>query len=178
MARVVRQRFAKPTKAGATPVGAFILSMKPRYYAGIGSRKTPDNVLNGMESIAEILQRKGYILRSGGAAGADSAFANGAEDFQVFHGHDATEDAMHLASRYHPNWEACSDYVRALHGRNMQIVLGYTLDTPVNFIVCWTPDAQLVGGTAQALRLAKDFAIPVFNLANQEHWWCLNESIT
>ena len=49
-----------------------------RSYAGIGSRKTPPHVLAAMTQIAEALAERGYILRSGGAGGADSAFEKGA----------------------------------------------------------------------------------------------------
>lgn len=48
-------------------------------YAGIGSRKTPKNVLDFMFEIGKELALLGYVLRSGGAEGADSAFEKGAD---------------------------------------------------------------------------------------------------
>ena len=42
--------------------------------------------------------------------------------------------------------------------------LGPHLIEPVAFILCWTPDGLVTGGTGQALRLAKDYMIPVCNL--------------
>lgn len=51
-----------------------------RIYAGIGSRRTPDDVLEVMSRFAALLGANGYILRSGGAAGADSAFEEGASE--------------------------------------------------------------------------------------------------
>ena len=45
-----------------------------KYYTGIGSRKTPENILKKFKDIATFLETKQYILRSGGAEGADSAF--------------------------------------------------------------------------------------------------------
>lgn len=50
-----------------------------RCYAGIGSRKTPKDILKLMEKIGEKLAKNGWILRSGGAIGADTAFENGAK---------------------------------------------------------------------------------------------------
>ena len=47
-------------------------------YAGIGSRATPPSVLEAMTTMAAWLARRGWHLHSGGAAGADSAFAAGA----------------------------------------------------------------------------------------------------
>lgn len=55
-----------------------------RAYAGIGSRRTPPEVLGRMRRVAERLDARGYTLRSGGADGADSAFADGATDKEIF----------------------------------------------------------------------------------------------
>jgi len=50
---------------------------RPPYYAGIGSRKTPPDILALMEACAYKLARYGWNLRSGGAPGADQAFERG-----------------------------------------------------------------------------------------------------
>lgn len=49
-------------------------------YAGIGSRRTPPDVCADMTRIAQALGARGFTLRSGGAAGADQAFEEGAAD--------------------------------------------------------------------------------------------------
>ena len=46
-------------------------------YAGIGSRATPRAVLEVITTMAAWLARRGWNLHSGGAVGADSAFAAG-----------------------------------------------------------------------------------------------------
>lgn len=141
------------------------------YYAGIGSRQTPDLILENMKAIASYLETSNYILRSGGAIGADKAFESGVQQphmKEIFYAEQATPDSIALASRYHPNWSACNAYVRKLHARNGLILLGNNLRTPVQFIVCWTPDGAITGGTGQALRLAIDYKIPIFNLAKPE----------
>lgn len=139
------------------------------YYGGIGSRKTPPDILDIMTKLANKLSL-GYVLRSGGATGADSAFERGSNGIkEVFYAKDATEEAIKLSSKYHPNWEACSDYARKLHGRNSMILLGEDLVTPVKFVVCWTEGSKIKGGTGQALRIAEDFQIPIYNLAN-DYW--------
>ena len=40
-------------------------------YTGIGSRKTPPGILAQMSELAAFLARSGWVLRSGGAPGAD-----------------------------------------------------------------------------------------------------------
>lgn len=136
-----------------------------KYYAGIGSRDTPDYVLKKMKRIAE--QLEGYTLRSGGAIGADTAFEEGASKKEIFRAEDATDDAIELSSKYHPNWNACSKYAKKLHGRNAMIILGKNLDSPVEFVMCWTKSGKGGGGTGQALRIAKDYGIKIYDLGEK-----------
>lgn len=140
-------------------------------YAGIGSRKTPDEVLQYMYALAAWLAGKGVALSSGGAYGADTAFERGCKTvygYKAIYGAEHVNQAsIELAAKYHPAWDKCSDYAKKLHARNGFIILGADLNTPVDFIICWTPDGKIVGGTGQALRIAGDpqYNIPIFNLA-------------
>ena len=121
-----------------------------------------------MTRIARILDGKGYTLRSGGAEGADTAFANGASKKEIFRPKDATPEAIKIAMEIHPAPQHCNDYVRKLHGRNVQIVLGRDLDKPVEFVICWTKNPK-VGGTSLGIRLADKENISVFNLIDSNY---------
>jgi len=163
------------------------------FYAGIGSRKTPDHVLVGMSEAARKLSDTGWCLRSGGAKGADSAFQSGVinDCMEIYRPspeqqYDAElwNQAIEIAAKSHPVWRACSDYAKALHARNVFQVLGADLNTPSRFIMCWTPDGaelwkdttRATGGTGTAIRIADMYGVPVFNLANEpvvnriNHW--------
>lgn len=138
------------------------------FYAGIGSRETPEPIQLQMQSIAMQLAMRGYVLRSGAAIGADKAFEKGCDALagpKVIRCATHWQPAIDHAQRYHPAWEKCTDAAKALHGRNSLIMLGDDLDLPVRFVVCWTPGGEVTGGTGQALRIAADYSIPVFNLA-------------
>ncbi len=50
----------------------------PPFYTGVGSRDTPPEILTMMMLIGFKMAESGYILRSGGAKGADSYFYYGA----------------------------------------------------------------------------------------------------
>jgi len=142
-----------------------------KYYAGIGSRSTPPHILEYMTKAAGHLEKMGYILRSGGAEGADKAFENGVKDFlnkEILRPKHSNSSAELLASTIHPMWSACNEYARGLHGRNCQIILGKNLDTPVEFVICWTLDGIQRGGTRTGLVLASQRGIPTFNLANPD----------
>lgn len=143
-----------------------------KYYAGIGSRETPPLVLQRMTEKARELAAQGYILRSGAAEGADSAFEAGAGDakeiwlpWRGFNNHSSrllpSAEAFVLAEKYHPAWIRCSGAARKLHARNCHQVLGADLRTPVEFVLCWTKDGKASGGTGQAIRIAQAFGIPV-----------------
>lgn len=139
-----------------------------KIYAGIGSRETPMPILKQMVTMGAARALIGWKLHSGGAKGADSAFEAGC-DLEAGHKHiftaaDATEEALAMAAQYHPAWSRCSSYARRLHARNMFIILGPSLDRPVDEVVCWTPNGGVTGGTGQALRVAQAYDIPVTNL--------------
>ena len=133
-------------------------------YAGIGSRQAPEDILSFMTKIAEALDGLGYTLRSGGAIGSDKAFQAGSINSEIFRPNDATPAAIELAGKFHPAWHNCNNYVRKLHGRNSQIILGRELNIKVNFVACWTYGGNKNGGTALGMRIAEHYEIPIYNL--------------
>jgi hypothetical protein len=160
----------------------------PSSYAGIGSRQTPLAILRLMEIIAFRLAEGGHTLRSGGAPGADLAFESGCDaamgkkeifipwnGFQNRSAHlengvisGYCHRALKLASEIHPNWAACSPSARMLHARNCYQILGKSLNHPVSDVVCWTPGGSGAGGTGQAIRLARKYGIPVWDLGDEK----------
>lgn len=147
-------------------------------YAGIGSRDTPNEVYQLFIKIGKALAKRGYILRSGHADGSDMAFEVGCDAFSGkkeiyipwsgFNGSTSklvveNPKAFEIAEKYHPYWQNLKDGARKLQARNSHQVLGWGLDTPCDFIICYTEGGKLKGGTAQALRIAKDYDIKVFN---------------
>lgn len=155
---------------------------EPVYWAGIGSRGTPESILIKMTEISCVLSTGNCILRSGAASGADTAFYNGSsrskreiflpwEGFNNFRS-DGTfivpddtifKQAMEIASKFHPAWDKCSFGAKKLHARNSFQILGADLQTPSSFVVCYTKDGLTGGGTGQAIRIANHYNIPVFD---------------
>lgn len=154
-------------------------------YTGIGSRETPKEILSIFEYIGLWLASKGYILRSGHAAGADSAFecgcdaAGGCKEIYLpwkgFNGSDSklilrdNDDAISIAMHYHPAFDRLSNGAKKLQARNAYQIFGYNLDTPSDFVVCWTKGGKGSGGTGQAIRIAKDNSIPVFDFGRYDN---------
>jgi hypothetical protein len=167
------------------------------YYTGIGSRQTPPEILSVMTDIARFLAETGYVLRSGGASGADTAFESGVLyidkkeiylPWKGFNGNKSTlyevsDEAMDIAAKFHPVWDKLSQGARRLMGRNCYQVLGVDLYVPSDFVLCWTKGGKEVGGTALAMRLAKEFGVPVYNLFFEKHRshvmsWITKEKVT
>lgn len=151
-----------------------------RKYAGIGSRQTPVEILEDMRRLGRDLAENGWVLRSGGADGADSAFEAGCDlmkgskeiflPWMGFNGNESplfnpSVNAAYIASTLHPAWDKLSYGAQKLHARNCHQILGEHLDDPVDIVICWTPGGEVVGGTATAIKLAEQHGIRVINLA-------------
>lgn len=148
------------------------------YYAGVGSRKTVEDILKFMENLGEKFARLGFVLRSGGAEGADTAFEVGCDracgqkeiflPWKKFNKNlsslcKPTKEAFELASQTHPVWDTLSYGSKCLHARNCHQILGTDLKSPVAFTVYWSA-VEDQGGTQQAVRLSRKYDIPCFNL--------------
>ena len=161
-----------------------------KFYTGIGSRQVPSDIYGIMSHLGMRLGELGFVLRSGAAQGSDEAFEMGAIHrshpteiylpWRGFNGHvggfsKPSPAAFEMAATVHPAWGILTPGVKALHARNCHQVLGYELDTPSEFVVCWTPDGctseatrtPKTGGTATAIVLAERHGIPVYNLRNK-----------
>ena len=153
---------------------------KPRY-AGVGSRQTPEDVLQVMTDLGESLSTH-WVLRSGHADGADMAFEEGAvrgkgemEIFLPWRGFNRgypggglilpklTEAHFEIVRQSHPGYRWLPASVRSLHARNVCQVLGEDLRSPVRCVLCWTPEGKGGGGTGTAIRIARQRQISVFD---------------
>ena len=81
---------------------------------------------------------------------------------------DLIYETERIASEVHPAWDRCNDWARGMHSRNCHQILGYDLKSPVDAVICWTPDGAVVGGTSTAIRVALKYNIPVFNLGTKD----------
>ena len=161
----------------------------PKVYAGVGSRETPQEVLNAMRSCASKLAEGGWTLRSGAAPGADTWFEIGCDDAggskeiylpwasfrgrTVGHrgaklpGREALPRLEGLAKKYwDPSkcpWSRLRSSTRSIMTRNVCQVLGEHGDEPAQAVLYWTPLPES-GGTTQALRIARAHDIPCIRI--------------
>ena len=156
------------------------------YYAGVGSEETPQEVLDNMTALASELEKEGYVLRSGGAVGADQAFSKGVSNIKnkkIYFDSDIEHDVYGTAKQAdkileetHPKIDKIKKGTRSrnLLARDGYQVFGERFDSPAAFIICWTNDgatsyeqtSATTGGTGQAIRLGSRKGIPVINMAD------------
>lgn len=153
-----------------------------KYYTGIGSRETPQEIGELMSKIAVKLEELGYALRSGGAPGADTYFAEKVKNKEIFIPWQSfgegivpkeTDFAHDLLKEIHPAYDKLSQGALKLHLRNVNQVLGEDLNTPSQFLICWAKiDKQGIptGGTRTAWKIAEKYNIPCFNLFIEEDY--------
>lgn len=129
-----------------------------------------------MTAISKRLSQSSYCLQSGGAEGADSAFEISSSNKLIFLPWDGFNNKFsdniqyivptfnqHFIEKYHPKPKLLSQGAKKLMSRNAYQVLGIDLNSPVEFVLCWTKDGKPSGGTGQAMRIALDYGIPIFN---------------
>lgn len=153
-------------------------------YAGIGSRTAPNNILIEMLDIAKELASRRWLLRSGGAQGSDSAFETGCDlnhgkkeiflPWKGFNGslsslYTPSEEAKSMALKIHPSPDYLNHASLLLHARNCHQILDQTLKDAVDLVICWTPNGQMLGGTATAIQIAMNNNIPIINLTSTKY---------
>lgn len=143
--------------------------LTPRVYAGVGSRETPIYALAVMLYLSRHLS-SGYVVRSGGAEGADMAFElacnNKCEIFLPWRGfRSSSREFINIDNRINRLSELLIDgkliknipaihnteILRRsknesslkLHRRNCNQILGRGLNNPASFMVCWTDDKAI-----------------------------------
>ena len=168
--------------------------MTIKYYTGVGSRELPRYILRFLTDVAEVMAKKGYILRSGAAEGADTAFEKGCDSvsgakeiwlpWNGFQG-NYVEGDDYRGKEYHvpdplsfliassclkrkviPYFHKMKIGAQKLHGRNYYQVYGYGEYTSRVCLYACPEDkhGEPTGGTRTAVKLAQSEGIPCYNL--------------
>lgn len=160
-----------------------------KYITLIGSRNAPDHILSVAEEIGYQLSQRGWIGRSGGAAGMDSAFMHKFNpeqsviyrpDNKQFSGrcvdihslpYDIIDQCVSMAESIIPWYEYLDCGSRMLHARNALQVLGDDLKTPSRVVLYWANETKtgfVSGGTRTAVVIARKHGIPTANLNDDQ----------
>lgn len=83
---------------------------------------------------------------------------------------DPQTEAFAIAAEFHPAWSRLSHGGRALYARNVHQILGFDVINPQlsSFVICWTKGGKGGGGMGQAIRIATEHDVPIFDFAIDE----------
>lgn len=162
-----------------------------KYFTGVGSRETPNEICEIMKLIGKKLDERGWILRSGGAKpkrksnttfSADLSFEALVKNKYIYtvRNFDFSE----------PNYSFCRNEVISVLDKHLNLDNNYdkfcqtlllrdinqVLGSPKTstekskFLICWTKSENYndssLGGTRIAVRCALKHGIKVYNLVN------------
>lgn len=162
-----------------------------KYYTGIGSQTITEEESVLITSIGEVMARKGYILKSGAARGADEAFQLGAcnvnpsmtdillpwgsfkdrlqSSFEGINYRVPTAGEFRVAREYLvaeciiPWFDSMKPANKKFHGRNYYQVMGM-VNTSVVIYCANEANSEVSGGTRTAVMIARELGIPTYNL--------------
>lgn len=135
-----------------------------------------------MEEAGRLFASMDIELQSGAADGADKAFERGCDaacgrkrirlPWRGFNGYgsglfDLPEEAFRIAEAFHPAWKNLTPAAKKLMARSSFQILP-DLQTPVDFVLCYTEGGSGNGGTGQALRIARHYTVPIFDFGLHE----------
>jgi hypothetical protein len=151
-----------------------------KFYCGIGSRTTPEFICRFFTTIAKELSSH-YTLRSGAADGADKAFEDGAgpnkeiwlpwKNFNksnsklLYDIHMCQPILKNIISEKYYNYLKRNNSL-SLHLRNVHQIYGDFNSGISEFVLCWTNNCEIIGGTATAIKIAKNNNVPVYNFGS------------
>lgn len=151
-----------------------------KVYCGVGNGYIGAGITSILEEIGKVMAINGYVLRSGGGKGADSAFERGCDSVEGkkeiflpeagYNGSDSKlfdlpkeDEARKIAAKYHHSWNMISASIKKVMTRTSYEVFGEDLTDPVEFVIGYVTDS---GSAEQVLRVARAYNIPVYNLGN------------
>lgn len=148
-----------------------------------GNDSPPPMVQQVLQRLVPELEKRNYVIRSGGMKGMENLVEELARNLEVhlpwkgFDGKDSkftytTDEAKEFAKRYHPAYEQAKPVVQTFCAKNVRLMLGKDLKSPTQMLIIWSEDGAeharertaKTGLTGVAVSIATEIRIPVFNL--------------
>ena len=160
---------------------------KPFYYAGVGDGSPSTEILDLIGRATKELAEAGCTLRSGGGEIVDEQFelnATAKEVILPYLGFNKNPSqlivdpsSLSIAKSVHTAWSRCSEFAKFCHARNVQVLLGQDLVSPVSLVICYSEDgawredqvSARTGYMRTLIALANRRGIPVLNLRRSMH---------
>lgn len=159
-----------------------------RMFTVVTHGDVPDDTMNIIEAFCRKLIEKGFTYRYDGDARSKAsllAYTASKQRSEIFlpwkkfnTDVDATlaypkEDAYRIGAFYHTKLNDLAGPVKGFIARNVHVLLGGELNTPLSLLICYTEDGSEVtkgmdykkaGNASFFIRVCEDLDIPVFNM--------------
>ena len=156
-----------------------------QYYSVIGSNQVPKHYNVMMETISKLFSKEDFILRTRGVLGFEEAALNGITDYNkkiIVPGLDwnkiPPDKAYDIAWDNVPKWTKLAPRQQKYKAYVVQTLLGHDLKSKSKFLITYTEDKDTIHEVNLAIRLAREYDIRVFDLAEYSFnrlWWDIME---
>lgn len=156
-------------------------------YTVTANKEIPEHILERIKNIILELEKKNYVLRTGGMTGPEDTFEKAVslkEIYLPWRGFDDKESkftftspvAKILASKYQPGFDGLKPAIQAFLTKNVRILCGTDTKSPSLFMIVWTEDGAeslkeksiKTGNSGHAIAIASEIGIPVFNFGKSD----------
>lgn len=178
-------------QGGGYQQGGFQRKPKPDFgpielykpYTMVSNREVPLEIMAKMTAIAKQMDALGFTCRVDGAEGASAAVEPvecRKELMLAWKGFNEKDsaftytmpEALEIAKKFHPTFDTAKPAVQTFLARNVRLVMGQTLKSPIMAMVVYTDDGaesgkdrtSKTGFAGHLIALASALGVPVFNL--------------
>jgi len=157
-----------------------------RPYVGTGNAEVPETALAALKEIRDILDQRGYTVRTSAFDGPDKMFMDAKHKEVIIPWRNfadsqskltfTSEEAMYFAKQFFPKFDDMKDTVKKFLAKNVRLVCGQNLKSLAQFVVVWTEDgcedpkirSPKTGNSSHVIAVAHHLNIPVFNFGKQD----------
>lgn len=161
--------------------------LNPEFYKPFAlafNQDIPESILPMLEALTTKLNELGYTVRIGGNKGIEEFIEDKMQRKEVhlpwrnFNEKESkltfnTKQAFILAKQFSPVYDRLPDSVKAFLARNVRLILGNNLKSPLLFLITWSKDGvesakhrtAQTGNVGHVIAMADMLRVPIFNLS-------------
>lgn len=175
----------KPYQRKETPE-----DLNPEFYKPFAlafNQDIPESITPVLEAMVNKLNELGYTARLGGNLNLEELIEQKMERKEVhlpwrdFNKKESkltfnTKPSFILAKQFSPVYDRLPDAVKAMLARNVRLILGYNLKSPLLFLITWSRDGvesakhrtAQTGNVGHVIAMADMLRVPIFNISRSD----------
>lgn len=164
--------------------------LNPEFYKPVAiafNNDAPESLVPVIEAITAKLNELGYTARLGGNLNIEELVEKNIERKEIhlpwrnFNEKESkltfnTKPSFILAKQFSPVYDRLPDAVKAILARNVRLILGNNLKSPLLFLITWSRDGvesakyrtAQTGNVGHVIAMADMLRVPIFNISKQD----------